>query len=76
MPNREGLALDPEKIDIIVYAFAGACADLDVRTAHLRWLVANKVFELADEQGDGEALRAAVVAAFRRPNQKRSALLH
>ena len=65
------LAFDLKTLDIIVYAFARACDDLHVKTAHLRWLVANTVFELADKQDDAEALRAAVVAALKRPALKR-----
>lgn len=73
MPDREHLALDPETLDIVIYAFAGACNELGVKSAHLRWLVANKVFELVDKQRDAEALTAAVVAALKCPTRKRPA---
>ena len=66
MPTREYLKLDRKTRDaIITAAFEGACADLGATTAHLRWLVANEVFKLVDNERDPETLRAAVVASLK-----------
>ena len=67
MPIQASVAsqsFDPETLEILNKAFQGACLDLGVtdKTPHSRAAVAKQVIELADDQRDPEAIRAAVVA--------------
>jgi hypothetical protein len=61
-----GKSFDPEDVAVLNTAFQGVCADLGVtdKTPHSRENVAKKVIELADGQGDPDAIRAAVVASL------------
>jgi len=61
-------ALDREAVDLLTNAFVGACTDLGVteKTPYSRTVIAEKVFELFDDQCDAEALRAAVVTVLKR----------
>lgn len=61
-------SFDPETIEIMNSAFVGVCQDLGLSdtTDGATELVARRVIELTDGERDPQAIRAAVLASFRK----------